>query len=118
MSYAELLYVHEIVDHAHNILGSIAFIQVIQPVARKRVTFKAVPDVTLTYFLTGLDGTSNTRFWFDAVVTPATRARVLISCICDTETTVHSTGSDQRRSDRICLCWFDWRHVRSLHRLA
>jgi hypothetical protein len=29
VSYAELLYVHEIVDHAHAILGLVALIQVI-----------------------------------------------------------------------------------------
>jgi hypothetical protein len=43
MPYAELLYVHEIVDHAHTILGSIALIQVIKPVAREPVTAEAIP---------------------------------------------------------------------------
>jgi hypothetical protein len=35
MPYAELLHVHEILDHTHSILGFIALIQVIQPVAGK-----------------------------------------------------------------------------------
>ena len=104
MSYAELLYVHEIVNHTHCILGSIALIQVIQPVARKPVTAEAVPDFTLPYLLTVLDSAGDAGFWFDAVVASATGACLLISCICDTETTVHSTGSNQRRSDHICLC--------------
>jgi hypothetical protein len=47
MSYAELLYVHEIINHTHAILGSIALIQVIQPVAGKPVTSEAVPAVAL-----------------------------------------------------------------------
>jgi hypothetical protein len=37
-SYAVLLDLFEIVDHAHTIPGLIALIQVIQPVARKPVT--------------------------------------------------------------------------------
>ena len=104
MSYAELLYVHEIVNHTHAILGSIALIQVIQPVARKPVTTEAVPDFTLHYLLTVLDSARDAGFRFDTVVAPATGACLLISCICATEAAVHSTGSDQRRSNRICLC--------------
>jgi hypothetical protein len=118
MSYAGLLYEHEIVYHAHTILGSIALIQVLQPVARKRVTAGAVPDITLPYFLTVLDPADDAGFWFDAVVAPATGACLLISCIGDTETTVHTAGGDQRRSDRICLCWSVWHHVRSQQRFS
>jgi len=47
MSYAELLYVHEIVNHTHSILGSIALIQVVQPIAGKLITAGAVPDIAL-----------------------------------------------------------------------
>lgn len=104
MSYAELPYVHEIVNHAHSILGSITLIQVIQPVARKSATAEAVSDLTLPHFLTVLDSACDAGFWFDAVVSSATGACLLISCIGDTEATVHSTGSNQRRSNRICLC--------------
>jgi hypothetical protein len=56
-SYPELPYAHEIVNHAHAILGSIALIQVIQPVARKAVTTEAVPGFSLPYLLTVLDST-------------------------------------------------------------
>lgn len=117
MSYTELLYVHEIVDHTHTILGSIALIQVIQPVARKPITAEAVADFTLRYLLTILDSACNAGFWFDAVVASATRAWILISGICATEATVHSTGSNQRRSDRICLCCSYWCHVHNLNGL-
>jgi hypothetical protein len=103
MPYAELLYVHEIVNHAHTILGSIALVQVIQPVAGKPVTAEAVPDVTFLSLLAVLDSAGDAGFWFDAVVASATGAWILISCICDTEATVHATGGNQRRSDRICL---------------
>jgi hypothetical protein len=112
MSYAELLHVHEIVNHTHSIVGSITLIQVFQPVAGKPVAAEAVPDFTLPYFFTVLDPASDAGFWFDAVVAPAARACVLISCICDTETTVHSTGSNQSRSDLMGLCRSYWRHVR------
>jgi hypothetical protein len=104
MSYAELLYVHEIVNHTHSILGSIALVKVIQAVARKPVAAEAVPDLTLPYLLTVLNTAYDAGFWLDAVVAPATRACIFVSCICATEATIHSTGSDQRRSDRICLC--------------
>jgi len=95
--------VHEIVNHAHSILGSITLIQVIQPVARKPVTAEAVPDFTLPYLLTVLDSACDPGFWFDAVVASATGACLLLSCICATETTVHSAGSDQRGGNRFCF---------------
>jgi hypothetical protein len=104
MSYAELLYVHEIVNHAHSILGSITLIQVIQPVARKLVTAEAVLDFILPYLLTVLDSACDASFWFDAVVASATGACLLIPCVSATKATVHSTGGNQRRSNRICLC--------------
>ena len=103
MSYAELLYAHEIVDHAHSILGSITLIQVIQPVARKLVTPEAVPDFILPQLFTILDSADDAGFWFDAVVASATGACILISRMRDTEATVHATGGNQRRSDVICL---------------
>ena len=62
MSYAGLLYVHEIVNHTHAILGPIALIQVIQPVARKAVTAEAILDVTLFYLLTVLDSACDAAF--------------------------------------------------------
>jgi hypothetical protein len=104
VSYAELLYMREIVNHTHSILRSITLIQVIQPVARKPVTTEAVPDLTLPYLLTVLDSACDAGFWFDAVIVSATGACPLISCISATEAAVHSTGSNQRRSDHICLC--------------
>jgi hypothetical protein len=105
MPYAELLHMHEIVDHTHSILGSIALIQVIQPLARKTITAKAVSGFTLPYLLAVLDSAGETGLWFAAVVTPATGTCLLISGIRDAEATVHPTGGNQRRSDRICLCW-------------
>jgi hypothetical protein len=104
MSYAELLYVHEIVDHTHSILDSITLIQVIQPVARKTVTTEAVPDFTLPHLPAVLDPACDAGFRFDAVVASATGACLLCSRICATKTTVHSTGGNQRRSDHIWLC--------------
>jgi hypothetical protein len=74
MSYAELLYVHEIVDHAHAILGPIALIQVIQPVARKAVTVEAVPGPALHELFTDLDPAGDAGLWLNAVIAPATGA--------------------------------------------
>ena len=102
--YAELLYVYEIINHTHSILGSITLIQVIQPVAREHVTAEAVPDFTLPYLLTVLDSACDAGFWFNAVIVSATGACPLIPCISPTEATVHSTGSNQRCSDHIFLC--------------
>jgi hypothetical protein len=103
LSYADLLYACEIVNHAHAILASITLIQVIQPVARKAATTEAVPGSTLRHLLAVLDSAHDAGFWFDAVVAPATGAGLMISRICNTETTVHSTGSDQRRGNGICF---------------
>jgi hypothetical protein len=104
MPYAELLYVHEIVDHAHAILCSIALVQVVQLVAGEAVTAEAVPEPALHYLLTVLDPARGAGFWFDAVVVSAAGAWVRLSCIGVAEATVHSTGSDQCRADHVCLC--------------
>ena len=79
ISQAEFPYVLKIVNHAHAILGSIPFIQVIQPVARKASTAEAVLDPTFHYLLAILDSARNAGFRFETVVTSATRACVLIS---------------------------------------
>ena len=62
MSYAELPYAHEIVNHTHTIFGSIALIQVIQPVARKAATAEAVTGFSLPYVLTVLDSARDAGF--------------------------------------------------------
>ena len=102
-SYAELLHLHEIINHTHTILGSIALIQMIEPVARKPVTVEAVPGFIVPYLLTVLDPAGDPGLWLDAVVAPAAGAWLIISCVCDTEATVHSTRGNQRRSHRICF---------------
>lgn len=105
VSYAALLYVFEIVDHAHAVFGPVALIEMIQPVAGKCVTGEAVPGIAVLQLIAGLDPACDTGLWFPAVVAPATGAWLPISRICDTETTVHSTGSDQSRSDLFCHSW-------------
>ena len=97
MPYAELLYVLEIVNHTHTILGSIALVQVLQRGARKAITTEAVPDSTLHYLLTILDSACDAGFRFDTVVASAAGACLYIlyiSYICATEAAVHSAGSD------------------------
>jgi len=94
MPYAEFSNVLEIVDHVHAILGSIALIQMVHPVARKAVTREAVLDYTVHYLLTVLDFTCNAGFRFEAVVTSATGSWSLISCECKAEAAIHSKGSD------------------------
>ncbi len=81
MPYAEILYVLEIVDHAHDILGSIPLIQMVQPVARKAVTIEAVLDFCVHDFLAVFDLAHDAGYRFEAVLAPATGARLLISCV-------------------------------------
>jgi hypothetical protein len=101
--YAEPLHPHKVADHTHAIPGSIALIQVFEPVARKPVTAKAVPDFIRPNIRTVLDAAFDAGFWFGAVIASATGAWILISRICDTETTVHSARGNQRRSHGICF---------------
>jgi len=111
--YAEYHYMKKIVDHAHAIPGSIAPIQVIQPVAGERVAAETVLCLTLSSLLAGLDLAREAGLWFDAVVIPAAGAWVLFSDIRDAKTAVHSARSDQRCMDHICLCRSYGRHVRN-----
>ena len=62
LSQTELLYIHEIVNHTHAILGSIALIQVIQPVTGKAVTTETESDSTLHHILTVLDSACDAGF--------------------------------------------------------
>ena len=110
--YAELFYIHEIVNHTHAILGSVPLVQMVQPGARKVVTTETVPDSTLHYLFTVLDSARDAGFRFETVATSTARACLFISYICATEATVHSTGSDQRSQYRLCPCRSYCRHVR------
>jgi len=49
------LYVHEILNHAHSVLGSITLIEVVQPVAGEMVTAEAIPGPALRQHLAVLD---------------------------------------------------------------
>jgi hypothetical protein len=55
MPYAERPDIFQILDHTHDILGSIAFIQMFQPVAGKAVTTKTVLDFGGCQLLTVLN---------------------------------------------------------------
>jgi len=94
MPYAEFSDVLKIADHAHAILGSISFIQMVQPVAGEAVTSKAVLGFGAAHLLTVLDFAFEAGFRFEAVVTSTTGAWFLISRECAAETAIHSTGSD------------------------
>ena len=117
MSYAELSYVLEIVNHTHTILSSIALIQVVEPGAGKAVTTEAVLVFIFLNLLTVLYSARDAGFRFKTVVSSATGASLHISYICTTEAAVHSEGSDQRPVNRICLCRSFGHHVCVLGRL-
>jgi len=110
ISYAELSYIFEIVNHTHNVLGSIAIIQVVQYDTGKAITTKTILDSTFYYFLTILDSARDADFRFQTVVTSATGACLPISRISTAEAAVHSTGRNQRCSNFICQS--SLRHVR------
>ena len=55
VSYPKFSYSVEIVDHAHAILRSISFIQMVQPCAGKAVTTEAVFDSCDQHLLTVLN---------------------------------------------------------------
>jgi hypothetical protein len=111
MSYAELPYVLEIVNHTHTILRSIALIQVVQPVAGKAVTTEAVLEFIFRHLFTVLDSTCDAGFRFETVFTSATGACFFVSYICPTKATVHSARSDRNYMHRVCLCRFYLHHI-------
>jgi hypothetical protein len=108
--YAELSYIFKIVNHTHDVLGSIAIIQVVQYDTGKAITTEAILDSTFYYFLTILDFARDAGFRFQTVVTSATGACLPISRISTAEAAVHSTGRNQRCSNFICQS--SLRHVR------
>ena len=60
--YAGLSYIFEIVNHTHNVLGSITIIQVVQQDTGKAITTEAVPGSTLYYLLAVFDSTVDAGF--------------------------------------------------------
>ena len=100
---AEFSDVLQIVDHAHTILGSVPLIQVIQSAQGKfsqPEQYLTSAPATLSQFLIG----HSTRvFGFGTVVTSASGTWITISHVCETKAAVHSAGSDERRTDRLCL---------------
>jgi hypothetical protein len=109
----DFLDVHEILDHAHGILGSIAFIQVFQPIAGKTVTAETEPVFILCHILAFLDSTRGAGFGFDADVTPAAGTWILGSSVGDAKTTIYAAGGDQRRWNRMGLVRPFHHHVNS-----
>ena len=93
-SDAGFLYVPEIFNHTHAVLGSVALVQVFQAVARKAVTPEAVPRFASRYPIAGLDSAYHSGLGFCTVVTPAARARILLSHISPAKMAVHAARRD------------------------
>ena len=94
MPYAEFSDAFKIADHAHAVLGFIAFIQMVQPDAGEAVTTKAVLGFGVHQLFAVLDSTFYAGFRFEVVVASATWAGILISRECAAETAIHSARSD------------------------
>jgi len=101
--YAAPLYILQVVNYAHAILGSVTFIQVAQVCAGKAVTTEAVLGFPHSYHLTVSYFAHNATFRSEPIVSAATRARLLVSCVSPTKATIHSAGSSQFRGYCVCL---------------
>jgi hypothetical protein len=102
--YAEISDAFKIGDHAHAVLGSIALIQMLEPVARKAVTDKAVFGFVVHQLFAFLDFAFCAGFRFRAIVDPASWAWFPLSSECQAETAIHATRSDQLRGDCDRFC--------------
>jgi hypothetical protein len=109
ISCAGLSDVLKIINHAHAIFCSIPLVQMLQLITRRAVTTEAVYGSASRYFLAVLDSAQDAHLRFETIVNSTAGARFFISYVCVTEAAVHSTGSYQRRKNRICFCL--WRHV-------
>jgi hypothetical protein len=110
-SDAEFSYAQEVLDHAHAVFGSVAFVQVIQPVTGECATVAAVPAFTSCDLRAGFDAACDPCSRL-AVVIPATAGTgLLVSGISDAKATVHSTGRDQHRLDTILVSHSGLRHA-------
>ena len=103
LSYANLPYTHEIVNHTHAVFCSVPRVEAVQPVAGVFPAIEAILQISgLEHFALFYPALCP-GFRLPMVIAPATRARVLFPDIGATEATVHTAGGDQRRSDRIFL---------------
>jgi hypothetical protein len=94
-SYAIVIDVSEIFDHAHLVFRSVSFIQMLQILARKTVTSRTKPCSTFLDNFAVFDFTSTNGDGFVGICCPATGAVILLSQIGPANATVHSTGSDE-----------------------
>ncbi len=62
MSYAEFSNILEIINHAHAILGSVPFIQIVPPDAREAITAETVLDFGLSHLFTVPDSARELSF--------------------------------------------------------
>jgi hypothetical protein len=97
ISYANLLYVLKIINHAHTILCFVSCVEVVQPVAGVLPAIEAILQFSLLEHFTLFYPAQGSGFWLQMVIAPAPRARVLFSDIGSAEATVHPAGSDQTR---------------------
>ncbi len=104
MPYAELPNALQIIYHAHSILRSVPFVQMVQAGTGKAVTVETVLGVGIHYLLTVLDMARNADFRLETVVASTAGACLSVSHIRETEATVHSAWCDLCRAHHVCLC--------------
>jgi len=98
--HAQPLNLIEVLDHAHAVFRSVAFIQLPETFTWVSVTGEAILEFPTFRFFTRFDFTGNAVLEFEAVVPPATRAGVLVSIVCPTEAAVHPAWGDKFRGYR------------------
>lgn len=98
-----LLDVSEILDHAHAVLRTIAFIQMLDPVAGVAVAAVAEPEPLGGDHFTVLDPAVHAGLRFESCIASAARADIAIPNVSAAQPAVHPAGRDQARGNLVCL---------------
>jgi hypothetical protein len=101
MSYADLLYVLKIINHAHSVVISVSYVEAVQQVAWAFPASGAVPQIASLEHITLFYPAQGSGLWLQTVIAPAPRARVLFPDKGAAEAAVHAAGCDQARSYRL-----------------
>lgn len=89
----------QVFQHAHAVLGPVAFIQLPQPGAGIAVTLVTVFGLPGCYIFTGNDLAGHTICGFQAVVTATAGTGIHIAGIGPAQAAVHAAGCDQPGGD-------------------
>jgi len=114
-SYAELLDIFLILNHAHGIFCSVSLVQLLHSGTGKCITVKTEFGFELFSLFAHSYPAANTSFRLIRVNQRAAGAFIFLPDITDTQPAIHPARCDKSRFHCFRLCWFSSLHLTLLY---